>query len=139
MAETVNRQYQLYHPKWYRPRMPIFWWLEKLSYVKFITREMTSLAVGYTAVVLLLQVAALGRGPEAYGRFVGFLETPVAVILHVVVLVFLLFHSFTWLSLAPKAIVLHMGKRRVPDAVILAAHYLAWLAVTGLLIWYLTS
>ena len=139
MAETVNRPYQLYHPKWHRPRMPIFWWLEKLSYVKFITREMTSLAVGYTAVVLLLQIAALGRGPEAYGRFVRVLETPVVVILHVVVLVFLLFHSFTWLSLAPKAMVLHVGKRRLPDSAILAAHYLAWLAVTGLLIWYLTS
>ena len=139
MGETVNRQYQLYHPKWHRARIPIFWWLEKLSYVKFITREMTSLAVGYTAVVLLLQVAALGRGPEAYGRFVRFLEHPVAVILHLAVLASLLFHSFTWLSLAPKAMVLHVGKRRVPDAAILAAHYLAWLAATGLVIWYLTS
>ena len=42
-----NPRYEPYHPKWYRKRVPIFWWLENLAYVKFITRELTSLAVGY--------------------------------------------------------------------------------------------
>lgn len=133
----MNRNYRLYHPKWHRSRMPIFWWLKKLSYTKFITRELTSLAVGYAAVALLAQVWALSRGEEAYGRFVAFLQSPVVLVLHGLLLLALLFHTVTWLNLAPKALVLRLGGRRVPDQVVLAAHYLAWLLATGLVAWVL--
>ena len=42
MGKPLNPKYRLYHPKWYRSRIPIFWWLGKLSYTKFIGRELTS-------------------------------------------------------------------------------------------------
>lgn len=137
MAKSVNPSYKLYHPKWFRARMPIFWWVERLSYIKFITRELTSVAVGYSAVLLVLQVWALGRGEQAYGRFVAFLQSPPALILHALVFAALLFHAVTWLNLAPKALVLRMGNRRVPDGVVLAAHYLGWLAASALVVWFL--
>ncbi len=136
MGKTVNPSYKLYHPKWYRARMPIFWWLEKLSYTKFITRELTSLAVGYTAVVLILYVWTLSRGAEAYARFVRLLQSPPALILHTLIFVAVLFHTATWLGLAPKAMVLRVNHRQVPDRVVLAAHYLAWLAASALVIWF---
>ena len=73
---AMNPAYRPYHPKWHRDRMPIFWWLGQLSYVKFITRELTSLAVGYAAVLLLAEVWALGRGAAAHARFLRFLAAP---------------------------------------------------------------
>jgi fumarate reductase subunit C len=51
------------------------------------------------------------------------------------VLLALLFHTVTWLNLAPKAIVLHLGGRRLPDAAVLAAHYAAWLVVSAAVVW----
>lgn len=117
--------------------MPIFWWLGKLSYTKFITRELTSLAVAYSAIILLVQIWVLSRGRDAYEHFVRWLQSPVALILHTVVVLVLLFHTFTWLNLAPKALVLRVGGRRVPDQAVLAAHYLGWVAATSLVIWYL--
>jgi fumarate reductase subunit C len=137
MGKALNPSYKLYHPKWYRRRMPIFWWLGRFSYTKFITRELTSVCVAYSAVVLLVQIWALGRGEDAYRGFVDWLRLPGVLWFHLAVFFIVLLHSITWLNLAPKALVLHLAGRRVPDTVILAGHYLAWLAASGLVAWLL--
>jgi fumarate reductase subunit C len=131
----TNPKYELHHPKWYRKRLPIFWWLERFSYAKFITRELTSLAVGYTAMLLIAQVWFLSSGEQAYERFLSVLRSPAVLIFHGIVLLFLLFHSITWLNLAPKALVLRVGSKRLPDVAVLAGHYAAWLGATALLVW----
>ena len=136
---AANPSYKLYHPKWYRKRYPIFWWLEKFAYGKFITRELTSLAVAYAAVLLILEIWVLSKGQGAYARFQEFLVSSPVLVFHGAVLLFLLFHSVTWLNLAPRALVLHLGRKRVPDAAVLVGHYAAWLAATGLVIGYLVG
>ena len=135
----VNPKYRLYHPKWHRKRYPIFWWLERLSYAKFITRELTSLGVGYTAVLLMLQLGVLSRGQATYQRFLELLGSTPLMIFHGVVLASLLFHSITWFNLAPKALVLRLGGWRIPDAIVLAGHYAAWLLASVLVIWLVAS
>ena len=131
----ANPRYVLYHPKWYRKPYPIFWWLERFAYGKFITREMTSVAVGYAAVLFMLELWVLSRGPAAYERFVELLGSIPLLILHSVVLAFLLFHSITWFNLAPRALVVRLGRRRIPDALVLAGHYAAWLVATAVVVW----
>lgn len=134
-----NPKYELYHPKWHRKRYPIFWWLERFSYGKFIAREVTSLAVGYAAVLVMVQVWVLSRGEQAYERFTQFLGSPLVLVFHGVVLLALLFHSVTWLNLAPKALVLSVRGKRLPDAAVLAGHYAAWLGATALVVWFLVG
>lgn len=135
----MNEGYKLYHPRWHRRRIPIFWWLGKLSYTKFIVRELTSLAVLYAAGVLLVQTWTLSRGPESYQRFQEILATPAALLVHTLILAPLLLHTLTWLGLAPQAMVVQLGKRRVPNRVVLLAHYLAWFAVSAFLVWGLVG
>ena len=135
----MNPDYRLYHPKWYRRRIPIFWWLKKLSYMKFMLRELTSLAVVYTVVLLLLQLVALSRGEAAYTRFLDLLGRPGFLAIHTLVLLGLVFHTVTWLNLAPRALVLRLRGRKVPDRLILAGHYLGWMAVTLLIVWGLVG
>lgn len=137
MSADRPSQHTLYHPRWFRRRIPIFWWLGHFRYSWFIVRELTSLFVAYGALLLLTQVWALSRGADAYGRFLDQLASPAVVAFHVVVLAALLFHSLTWLALAPKALVVRVAGRRVPDGVIVAAHYGAWLGVSALLAWFL--
>ena len=129
----MNPEYRLHHPKWHRRKMPIFWWLKKWSYMKFILRELTSLAVVYTAVLLLLQVVAVSRGEEAYANFLAFLKRPGVMAVNISIILGLLFHTVTWFNLAPRALVLRLVGRRIPDRVILLAHYLGWLAVSALI------
>ncbi|MCH7667206.1 MAG: fumarate reductase subunit C [Acidobacteria bacterium] len=129
----MNPEYRLYHPKWHRRKVPIFWWLRKWSYMKFILRELTSLAVVYAAVLLLLQVVAVSRGEEAYANFLAFLERPRVLAANILIILGLLFHAVTWFNLAPQALVLRLLGRRIPDRVVLLAHYLGWLAVSALI------
>jgi fumarate reductase subunit C len=136
---AANSKYQPYHPKWYRKRYPIFWWLGRFAYGKFIARELTSLGVGYAAVLLMLQVWVLSRGPEAHELFRELLASPPVMLLHGLVLCALLFHSITWLNLAPRALVLRLGGVRIPDAALLAGHYAAWLGATALVVWYVAA
>ena len=123
-----------FHPRWFRRRTPIFWWLEKGVYVHFIVRELTSLGVAYAALLLVVQVGVLGAGDAAHARFSALLASPWAVAWHALLLATLLFHTLTWLHLAPKALVVKLGGRRVPNAAILAGHYLGWLAASALVV-----
>ena len=133
----MNPEYKTYHPRWHRKRLPIFWWLVRPAYTKFISRELTSLAVGYAALLLLVQSWALARGQETYASFQSWLSSTPAVLLHSVVLLVLLFHTVSWLNLAPKALVLRIGGRRLPDAAVVVSHYVAWLSVSAFLAWML--
>jgi fumarate reductase subunit C len=137
-THAENPRYTPFHPRWHRRRMPIFWWLRKGAYVRFITRELTSLAVGYTAALLVVQGWFLAAGPEAYGAFRGWLLTPWVLGLHTFVLLALVYHSVTWLNLAPKALALKLGRSRIPGALIILGHYAGWLAASVLVLWVLT-
>jgi fumarate reductase subunit C len=119
--------------------MPIFWWLRGRPYVTFIVRELSGLAVGYAALLLLLEVWLLGRDPAGHLALRVWLATPAVVAFHLLVLAALLFHAVTWIGLAPRALVLRLGSRRVSPRALLAGHYLAWAAASALVFWILTG
>jgi fumarate reductase subunit C len=124
--------YTLYHPRWYRRRVSVWWWLQKWSYAGFVLRELTSVFVAFFAVVYLWQLRALAQGPEAYGQFLARLRTPLFLIVDTVAFVFVLFHAITWFNLTPKAMVLRLQGKRVPDWVIVGLNYATWLALSGI-------
>lgn len=135
----MNPRAARHRPKWHRERMPIFWWLGKWSYTKFIVRELTSLAVAWSAAVLVLHARALARGGADAEAFGAWLRSPVALAANSLALLMLLVHSLTWLGLAPRALRIRLGDRRVPDGAVLAAHYLAWAAASAVLAAVLTG
>ncbi|QXD14539.1 hypothetical protein GQ464_014030 [Rhodocaloribacter litoris] len=124
-------RYRRYQPRLYQRRMPIFWWVHRAAHIRFITRELTSVFVAFGALELLFLVRALGQGPAAYAAFLAWLQTPVALILNAVTVLMLLFHSLTWFNLAPRALVLHAGGRRIPDAAVRGLNYAAWVVVSA--------
>jgi fumarate reductase subunit C len=123
--------YTPYHPRWYRRRVSVWWWLESRSYTGFVLRELTSVFVAFFALVLLWQVRAVGHGPEAYARFLARMQTPLFLVLNGVALLFVLFHSITWFNLAPTAMVVRLRGKRLPDLVIAGANYAAWLVLSA--------
>jgi fumarate reductase subunit C len=94
-------------------------------------RELTSVFVAFFAVVYLWQLRALSQGPEAYGQFLARLKTPVFVTLDAVAFLFVLFHAITWFNLTPKAMVVRLRGKRVPDWAVVGSNYAAWLVVSG--------
>ena len=128
---SAEPRYTLYHPRWYRRRVSVWWWLQNRSYTRFVLRELTSVFVAFFAVVYLWQLRALAQGPEAYEQFLARLKTPLFLALHTVAFLFVLFHAITWFNLTPKAMVVRLGGKRVPDRVILGLNYAAWVVLSG--------
>jgi fumarate reductase subunit C len=129
--------YTRHHPRWYRRRVSVWWWLERWRSTKFVLRELTSFGVAFFAIITLWQVAALSAGPNAYTFFQHWLRSPLSILLHALALVAILYHAVTWFHLAPRAMVVRLGGKRLPDAAIIAANYLAWFAASGVLAWLL--
>ncbi len=129
--------YTRHHPRWYRRRVSVWWWLESWRYTRFVVRELTSLAVAFFALITLGLVAALAAGPSDYTLFQHWLRSPLSIFLHCVALFFIIYHAVTWFHLAPRAMVLRLGGKRLSDAAIIAANYFAWFAASAFIAWFL--
>ncbi len=130
---SAEPHYTLYHPRWYRRRVSVWWWLQNRSYAVFVLRELTSVFVAFFAMVYLWQLHALAQGPEAYEQFLARLKTPLFLALDTISFLFVLFHAITWFNLTPKAMVLRLRGKRVPDWVTVGLSYAALLLLSGAL------
>ena len=130
--------YTPYHPRWYRRRMSVWWWLKNRAYAKFVLREMTSVFVAFFAILYLWQLRALAEGPDAYARFVARLKSPLFLTVDIVALVFVLFHTITWFNLTPTAIVVRMKGKRVPDRIVAGSNYVVWVVLSAIVAWIFT-
>jgi fumarate reductase subunit C len=129
--------YTEYHPRWYRSPVSAYWWLRRGTYLAFILREVSSVFVAWAVVYLLLLVRAVGRGEAAYREFLAWSASPGIWLLNLVSLFFLTFHAVTWFNLAPQAMVMHAGGRRVPGVWIAASNYALWAVATVVVAWIL--
>jgi fumarate reductase subunit C len=129
--------YTLYHPKWYRPRVSVWWWLQRWSYLLFVVRELTSVFVAAFALVLLWALYAVRLGPDAYAHFLARLKTPPFLALNAVALLFVLYHAVAWLLLTPRAMIVRVRGRRLPDGLVVAANFVGWLVLSVAVTWAL--
>ena len=132
---TPMATYTEHHPRWYRTRVSTYWWLGNWPYLRFILRELSSVFIAWFVVMVMLQIRALSHGPEAYKEFQQWLRTPILIAFNSISFFFVLFHAITWFNLAPKAMVVRLRGKRVPDLMIAAPNYAAWLIVSALVAW----
>ena len=126
-----------YLPKSYHPRVSTYWWLTRWVYLKFILRESSAVFVAWTVVLTLLQIRALARGPADYAEFQNWLRSPLLLALNAVSLLFVVFHAVTWFNLAPKAMVVRVRGKRLPNLAISAPNYAAWAVLSAAITWIL--
>ncbi|MBS1217557.1 MAG: fumarate reductase subunit [Proteobacteria bacterium] len=106
------------------------WFLRQPRYMRYMAREVTCLFIGAYAVVLLVALQRLAEGRQAYEAFLQALASPVSMVFHLVVLVFALYHTTSWFNVTPKAMPIQAGEDFLPGAIIVGAHYAAWLIVS---------
>ena len=114
----------------YTRKQPLNWWLKQLFYTKYMLREGTSIWITLYSLILAWGVLRLSQGEEAFNAWLAALQSPTAIILHLLMLIFALFHTITWFSLAPKATDLWIKGRKLEDKIIIAANYGAFAVVT---------
>ena len=86
--------------------------------------------------VTLLQISALVEGPESYAQLETRLQSPVWILLSAVSFLFVVFHTITWFNLTPRAIVVRVRGRRLPDPLVAAPNYVAWLIISVVVAWF---
>ena len=131
----MSARYTEFHPRWYRRRMSVFWWVGRRSYLIFVLRELSSVFVAWSVVFLLLLIHAVGQGGTQYRQFVHLSGDPWMLALNVVTLAFVVFHALTWFNLAPQAMVVRLRGKRVPRSWIAGAHYAGWALLSALAAW----
>jgi len=137
VSATPNTpQYTEFHPRWHRVRVSTYWWLGSWRYLKFILRELSSIAVALGVGMTLLQIYALRSGPRAYDGMQAWLQNPLVLIVAAVTFLFVLFHAITWFNLAPKAMAVRLGGTRLPDIAIAAPNFIAWAIVSAVVAWF---
>ncbi len=129
--------YTSYPPKGYRVRMSTYWWLGRWPYLKFILREISSVFVAWFVIETLLQINALIDGPEGWLEMQDFFTNPIVIALNVISLFFVVFHAITWFNLAPKAMAVRLGGKRLPGIFIAGPQYVAWVIVSAAVAWLL--
>jgi fumarate reductase subunit C len=132
-----NRVYTDYHPRWLRHPVSTFWWIEKWAYFAFIMREGSCTFVGWSVVYLLLAVNAVAGGIASYTQFLEWSATPRVLTLNVVSFLFLVYHAITFFIAAPQALVVRIGRNRVPPGLVLAGHFVAWAVASAVMVWLL--
>ena len=93
--------------------------------------------MAWFVVVTLLQIRALIRGPAEYAEFQQWLRSPLIVTLNAVSFLFVMFHAVTWFNLAPKAMAIRVGGKRLPGLAIAAPNYVAWMVISAAVAWIL--
>ena len=87
--------------------------------------------------VTLLQIRALTRGPAEYAEFQNWLRSPLVLALNAVSLFFVCFHAVTWFNLAPKAMMIRLRGKRLPNLAIAAPNYAACVVISAVVAWIL--
>ena len=118
-------------PAYVRP-MPRTWWLRTRRYRRFAIRELTSVAVAASSVILLSLLFALSRGRDAYEGFLGWLDSSGAVVLSAIILAGVLYHTITWLRLTTHIQVVRLGRRVLSRRLVLAGLLTLWVAVSAI-------
>jgi fumarate reductase subunit C len=98
------------------------WWRRDPFFIKYMAREATAIFVVIYAAILLAGVVRLAQGKSAFESWVGFLRSEPAIVLHVVLLVAFLYHTYTWFSIMPKTM----------PPIVVAGKKLSAGAITGL-------
>ena len=93
--------------------------------------------VAWFLVETLLLINAIRQGTAAYEHYLKLMQNPLILVLNVVSLFFVVFHTITWFNLAPSAMPVRFGGKRVPDFLVAAPSYIAWIVVSVGVAWLL--
>jgi len=112
------------------------WWLKQPRYVRYMMREMSAFFIGVYVLILIVGLSQLAQGEAAYNAFLAIVTGPAEVAFAIVTLIFAIYHSYTWFQVTPKAMPLILGGKRIPGAIIIAAHWFGF-AVVSASLWLL--
>ena len=120
-----------------RPISTTTWYMRNGRYKVYVLRELTSFLVVFYSFLTILALAALAAdSPDRWNTFLASQQSTAMIIFHgLALLYFLFFQTFPWFKLAPKAMPVQLGEKKLPDSYIIIAHYVAWVVISAFIFW----
>jgi fumarate reductase subunit C len=89
------------------------WWKRDPFFVRYMVRETTAIGVAVYAVIMAFGAVRLSQGEAAWNAWLAALRSPLALLLHVVLLVCFVVHAKSWFEIMPKTMPMMVsnGKR----------------------------
>ena len=115
--------------------MPATWWLRNHYLTLFMIRELTSVFVAGYAIFLMFLLYRYNHGGERWHEFYEAVKSPGSIILQLIALAFVVFHSITWFNLTPQIVIVWRGEEKVSSSIIAGAHYALWIIVSVIVWW----
>ncbi|MGE4071875.1 MAG: hypothetical protein AB7E72_11930 [Lysobacterales bacterium] len=117
------------------------WWKKNPYFVEYMVHEGTAVVVALYALILLISLFVLGRGEHAWNEWLALLRSWPALLLHGVLLLGFLYHSWTWFNIMPRTLppIRIQGSRVSAGAITgsgLMAAAVASIAVFALIKWW---
>ena len=95
------------------------WWRKNPFFVRYMVREATALVVAAYAFVLLAGLLCLASGAAAYDSWLAMLRHPLSIVLHLLALVAMVYHTWSWFDIMPKTMPpIYSGGKRVAPHII---------------------
>ena len=116
------------------------WWRRDPFFMVYMARELTAFAVLAYSIVLAVGVVRLAQGEAAWNGWLAALQSPLSILLHLVILVSMAIHAKSWFEIMPKTMpLMFVGGQRVAGMTITrigwAATIAASLALLALALW----
>lgn len=120
-----------------RPFSKTTWYMRNGRYKIYMLREVTSFLVAFYSFLTICGVSAIAGGAERWASFLASQQNTGMIVFHAVALVyFLVYQTFAWFKLAPKAMPVQLGEKKLPGSYIVIGHYVAWVLLSALIFWF---
>jgi fumarate reductase subunit C len=64
------------------------------------------------------------------------MQSPLMIAVNIIAFCFLLLHTITWFNLAPRAMPVRVGGKRVPEFLVAAPNYVLWVVASAVIAWF---
>jgi fumarate reductase subunit C len=119
-----------------RPISTTTWYMRNGRYKVYVLRELTSFLVAFYSVLTILALSALANSQEHWNAWMASQQSTGMMIFHALALLyFLFFQTFPWFKLAPKAMPVQLGEKKLPDSTIVIGHYVVWVVISLFIFW----
>src|SRR6056300_232378 len=103
-----------------RPVNTTTWYMRNGRYKVYVLRELSSFLVAFYTFLTICGLAALSDSAERWDAFLAWQQSTSMVVVHgFALLYFLFFQTFPWFKLAPKAMPIQLGEKKLPDGYII--------------------
>ncbi|MFC1776198.1 hypothetical protein ACFL3I_02500 [Pseudomonadota bacterium] len=113
------------------------WYMRNQRYKVYVLRELTSFLVAFYTFLTIFALATLASdSPDRWNAFLASQQGMGMIIFHALALLyFLFFQTFPWFKLAPKAMPVQIGEKKLADSYIIIGHYVVWVVVSAFVLW----